>query len=351
MKAGEYPSLSELEEASEQASRPEAVPQTAAEQRAKPAPIRWIIPYVIGCAILLAGFYLIDWLPWKMEPGMDVKVRRYVLGAVAVIGILGVARGVEVYVVERLRNPVSRFNLRRIVRLGTGLVLVFVIISILFVNWYAAVVSLGLISLILGFALQTPISSFVAWVYILVRAPYRVGDRIEIGDARGDVIDVSYLDTTIWEIGGRHLTTDHPSGRIIRFPNTNVFTSAVINYSWPMFPYIWNEICFDVAYESDLGFIAETMEKIAAEEIGEAMSKNVVAYRELLAKTPVNHVEVQDRPVVLFRPNPNTWVEAIVRYLVDPKDAGAVKNSLTRKLLAALNAAPDKVMFPKSNAR
>jgi small-conductance mechanosensitive channel len=268
-----------------------------------------------------------------------------------VIAILGVARAVEVYVVERLRNPVSRFNLKRIVRLGTGLVLVFVIISILFVNWYAAVVSLGLISLIMGFALQTPISSFVAWVYILIRAPYRVGDRIEIGDARGDVIDVSYLDTTVWEIGGRHLTTDHPSGRIIRFPNTNVFTSSVINYSWPMFPYIWNEICFDVAYESDLGFIAETMERIAAAEIGETMSKNVMAYRELLAKTPVNHVEVQDRPVVVFRPNPNTWVEAVVRYLVDPKDAGAVKNTLTQKLLAALNAAPDKVMFPKSNAR
>ena len=75
-------------------------------------------------------------------------------------------------------------------------------ISILFVNWYAAVVSLGLIHLYLASPCKPPISSFIGWVYILVRAPYRVGDRIEIGDARGDVIDVGYLDTTLWEIAG-----------------------------------------------------------------------------------------------------------------------------------------------------
>ena len=75
--------------------------------------------------------------------------------------------------------------------------MVLVVISVLFVNWYTAFLSLGLISLILGFALQTPITSLIGWVYILVRTPYRVGDRIKIGDATGDVIDVSYLDTTL----------------------------------------------------------------------------------------------------------------------------------------------------------
>ncbi len=47
----------------------------------------------------------------------------------------------------------------------------------------------------------------------------------------------------------------------------------------------------------------------------------------------------------------NTWLEAIVRYLVDPKDAGRVKTDLIRKLLARLNAEPDRVVFPKSNMR
>lgn len=111
----------------------------------------------------------------------------------------------------------------------------------LFANWYTAVVSLGLVSLILGFALQTPITSFIGWIYILIRTPYRVGDRIRIGNATGDVIDVSYLDTTLWEFGGEYYLPITPSGRIIKFPNSSVLSTAVYNYSWPLFPFIWNE--------------------------------------------------------------------------------------------------------------
>jgi len=208
-----------------------------------------------------------------------------------------------------------------------------------------------LISLVLGFALQTPISSFIGWIYILLRAPYRVGDRIQIGDARGDVIDVSYLDTTLWEIRGAHLSTDHPSGRLIKFPNTNVFSEPVFNYSWPLFPYIWNEVKFQLAYESDLEFVAQTMQKIVEDQLGSSMMNHVKEYRELLSRTPVHCVDVEERPSVVFRVSDNTWLEAIVRYLVDPKEAGRVKTDLTRKLLAALNGQPERVLFPKSNMR
>lgn len=47
----------------------------------------------------------------------------------------------------------------------------------------------------------------------------------------------------------------------------------------------------------------------------------------------------------------NTWLEVIVRYLVEPKEAGRVKSRLTQNLLAALNAEPERVLFPKSNMR
>ena len=60
---------------------------------------------------------------------------------------------------------------------------------------------------------------------------------------------------------------------------------------------------------------------------------------------------MQEEPVVFFRVNDNTWIEAIVRYLVDPKRAGRVKTRLIERLLARLNAVPDKVMFPKANNR
>src|SRR5256714_4742752 len=351
---GQKKELEKLERAAESADEPEKIEQKAAQPEkdppAKTSPF-WFVPYVTAAAVLGAGILLLDWKPDLLHPSLAAKIHRYLLGALGIAAVLAVERAAELYAIARLHSAVSRYNLRRILRLGVVLALVFIIVSVLFVNWYAAVVSLGLISLILGFALQTPISSFIGWVYILVRAPYRVGDRIQIGEARGDVIDVSYLDTTLWEIGGRHLSTDHPSGRIIKFPNTNVLNTPVYNYSWPLFPYIWNEIKFQVAYGSDLEFVASTMQKVAETEVGQSMMDKVKIYRDLLARTPVDQLEVQERPSVTFRVSDNTWLEAIVRYLVHPKEAGRVKTRLTRNLLGALNAQPDRVLFPKGDSR
>src|SRR5438046_1057330 len=121
-----------------------------------------------------------------------------------------------------------------------------------------------------------------AVLYWLVRRPYLVADRIQIDNATGDVIDVGYLDTTLWEFGGQYISGDHPSGRVIRFPNEKVLDSIVWNYSWPLFPYIWNEIKFQIAYQSDLQFVAQTMQKIVAEELGKEMTERVEVYRKVL---------------------------------------------------------------------
>ncbi len=308
--------------------------------------------WVIGIILLLGGEYFVSWHRDMFgQQQRAINIEKYLHGAALAALVLLGAKLIDIFAIGRLANAVTRYNLKRVLRLAAGLAIAGIAVSVLFANWRAAVVSLGLVSLILGFALQTPISSFIGWIYILVRRPYRVGDRIKINDLRGDVIDVNYLDTTLWEFGGEYLSGDHPSGRVIKFPNSSVFNNAVINYSWPLFPYIWNEIKFHVAYETDLEFMSKTMYDIVVTELGEDMMAKVKQYREILAKTPVDHLEVNERPVVYFRVSDNTWLEAIVRYLVHPREAGHVKTSLIRKLLKALNAAPDRVLFPKSNAR
>ena len=60
---------------------------------------------------------------------------------------------------------------------------------------------------------------------------------------------------------------------------------------------------------------------------------------------------MRERPRVIFRVDDNTWIDAIVRHLVPPREAGPIKSRLIPKLLVALNAAPEKVMFPKGDAR
>ena len=311
----------------------------------------WLGTHAILLIALAVVHFVLQFKVFGFAARFIPLIQKLNLSVMAVVLLLAIAKIVDVYLIGRLDNPVARYNLRRVARLSLVLILALVVVSILFQNWYTTVVSVGLISLVLGLAVQTPMTSFLGWIYILVRAPYRVGDRIKIGDATGDVIDVSYLDTTLWEFGGDFLSTDHPSGRVIKFPNSKVLSSTVYNYTWPLFPYIWNEVKFSVAYESDLEFVAETMQRVAEEEVGEHMMKQVRVFREILAQTPVDQLEVREHPAVLFRVNSNTWIDAIVRYLVHPKEAGRVKTRLIRKLLAELNKMPDKVMFPKGAAR
>ena len=350
----------EVEQVKERQDVKEALKQTssiksAEKPKAETKDKLWLGTHVIVLLALAALRFLLQFNLFGVVaqyPNAIQFVQRTILGAIGVVLLLAVAKVVDVYGVGQLHSPVARYNLRRVAKLVLAFVFVLIVVASLFSGWYTTLVSIGLLSLILGLAVQTPMTSFLGWIYILARSPYRVGDRIKIGEATGDVIDVSYLDTTLWEFGGGDLlSTDHPTGRIIRFPNSKILDSTIYNYTWPLFPYIWNEIKFSVAYESDLQFIAETMQRIAAEEVGEHMMKQVRVFREILAQTPVDQLEVREYPAVLFRTNANTWIDAIVRYLVHPKEAGRTKTRLIKKLLVELNAAPDRVMFPKSNAR
>src|SRR5438067_584887 len=324
---------------------PEACPKTEDKL--------WLGTHALLLVGLAALYYILglEWISNGFAKAYIPLLQRLARGATLIVLVLAAVKIVDVYLIARLDSAVARYNLRRIEKLLLIALVGFISVSTLFVSWYAAVASLGVISIIVGFSLQTTLSSFIGWIYLLVREPYRVGDRIKIGDATGDVIDVSYLDTTLWEFGGPYISGDHPSGRIIRFPNSKILSNAVFNYSWPLFPYIWNEIQFNIAYESDLDFVARTMQHTVEEELGEAMMERVRTFRELLAQTPVDQLDVHERPNVFFRVSENTWLEAIVRYVVIPREAGRVKTRLIKKLLAKLNAAPDKVMFPKGSSR
>jgi small-conductance mechanosensitive channel len=332
-----------VQEALKEAARPAEV-----EKKRRRLPQAWALG--LAAVILGAAYLLID-LGMVLPALRGTGWQQALLVALIVVGLVALQAIAKALLLPRLKSRATAYNVRRVLNLLVFLLIVFSTISVFFTGWTGAVVSLGLLSLLLGFALQAPITSFFAWVYILARAPYRVGDRIRIGESSGDVIDVGYLDTTLWEFGGELLSTDHPSGRIIRFPNSAVFTSPVFNYSWPLFPYIWNEVTVQVAYQSDLEFVAKVMTDTVEEELGPRMEERIRVYRGLLAETPVDHLDVAERPTVIFRVNPITWVDATVRYLVAPRNAGRRKTALTKRIIERLNAAPDRVMFPAANTR
>ena len=266
----------EIEQLKEQEEVRTALRQTAGTKESMPMPTpdkreqAWLGTYLLGLLLLLALYIMLgsDFIPVNNQ--YFPTLHSLLMGLFLIVLTVTVAKAIRVFLIDQIENRPARYNLTRVLNLAAFLAIVIIGLTVVSASWYTALVSLGVLSLVLGFALQTPITSLIGWVYLLIRQPYRVGDRIEIGNAKGDVIDVSYLDTTLWEFGGPYLSTQHPSGRIIKFPNSLVLNQTVYNYSWPLFPYIWNEIKFQVAYESDLDFITSTMQQVVEEELGRA---------------------------------------------------------------------------------
>jgi len=306
--------------------------------------------YILFALISLGAYFLVRLELFRFSPLAERLLPKLALACCCAFIILALSKFAERTITRHAHAKSQGYNLIRAIRLLSLFVVFLVFISFLNANWYTTAASLGIVSLILGFALQTPIASLMGWVYIVIRSPFKVGDRIQVSNFTGDVVEISYLDTTLWEFAGDYLSNDLPSGRLIRFPNSLIFQDEVYNYSWNKFPYIWNEIPFHVAYESDLPFIEQAIRRIAAEELGD-MNEKVKELRQMIKKTPVDELEIKEFPFVQLRINANTWVEILLIYLVEPKHSGTVRSKLIKRILAELLKEPDKVMFPKTNAR
>jgi len=312
----------------------------------------------IFITLLILAFFLIFHLLLQtslevMKPFISYKnlLEKGMLIIALVLGIILINNLVSIFLVTRITDPTPRFYVDKVIHFLTWLLSIAIIVSAYFSNWTTLFTSLGLISIIVGIALQAPVSNFFAWIILIVSPIYRVGDRIKINDFTGDVIDVGYFYTTLWEFGGEYISNDLPSGRIIILPNSLIFTTSVYNYSWPLFPYIWTEVEFYISYDSDFVFVEEQAKKIANSKIGIQMKNNVSKYRKVLASTPVDDVEVKDEPRVFFVANSSTWIKASVRFLCNPKEISQIKKELLLEIMQTLLASPEKVGFPDSNTR
>ncbi|MCY3986477.1 MAG: mechanosensitive ion channel, partial [Candidatus Dadabacteria bacterium] len=80
---------------------------------------------------------------------------------------------------------------------------------------------LGIASAGLAIALHETIANIAGWFFILWRKPFVVGDRIQIGETKGDVIDLRLFQFSIVEIGN-WVEAEQSTGRIIHVPNSHV---------------------------------------------------------------------------------------------------------------------------------
>ncbi|AFL82203.1 small-conductance mechanosensitive channel [Aequorivita sublithincola DSM 14238] len=299
----------------------------------------WIIIYAVLAVLLISIHYLLDLNIFDSWDEYIPLMKKLSLSLFLIALIFLVSTIVGRIVNSQNQIEGEKYNLLRIIRFLAMVCSLIVVISFLFQSLYGAALSFGLISLVVGFALQAPITSFIAWVYLVFRRSYLVGDRIQIKGFRGDVVEISYLDTSIWECSGDYLGNDRRSGRIIRFPNSLILREEVINYSGPEVPFIWNETQIQVAYTSDLQFVEECLLEAAVRD-----------FKEQHANLADQELEEWE-PAVYFRINTFAWMEAVVSYPVEPKDTTGRRNRILRYALPLLNAAPEKVKFPEGSMR
>lgn len=108
---------------------------------------------------------------------------------------------------------------------------------------------LGLVSAGIAIALADLLKNMAGWIYIISRRPLNVGDRVEVRDFKGDVVDIRLFRFSLMEVGG-WVGAEQSTGRLVHVPNGLVFTHEVANYT-EGFAYIWHEIPVLITFESD----------------------------------------------------------------------------------------------------
>ena len=190
---------------------------------------------------------------------------------------------------------------------------------------------LGLVSAGIVFALQDPIKNAAGWLFIVSRRPFVMGDRIQIDEFMGDVIDIRLFQFSMLEVGSEHVNAEQSTGRIIHVPNGLVFSKSLVNTHQGL-PYIWNELPVTITFESDwrkakallvdiIDRLAPDVSQAAQQYLRQVEKRFVINYDNV---KPVVYTSVGDSGVILT-----------LRYMVDPRRRRGSEQTLWEAILAA----------------
>ncbi len=247
--------------------------------------------------------------------GLSPEVQTKIFASLIIGLILWILYSLIIKIVwRRTENVRIRYSWRKTSGYVVIILGVFLIGRLWFKGFQSIATYLGLLSAGLAIALKDLVSNFAGWLFIISRRPFSVGDRIQIGNYAGDVIDTRVFQFTLLEIGN-WVNADQSTGRIIHIPNGMVLSEVLANYS-KGFQYIWNEIPVLITFESNwekakkiLQKIAdkdaEPLSKAAEKRVKEASKKFMILYSRL---TPIVYTSVKDSGVLLT-----------VRYLCEPQ--------------------------------
>jgi small-conductance mechanosensitive channel len=201
-------------------------------------------------------------------------------------------------------------------------------------------VAFGVAGAGIAFALQEVIASFAGWLAILFGGFYKIGDRVQLGGIKGDVMDIGVLRTTLMETG-QWVDGDLYNGRIVLVANSFVFKEPVFNYSGD-FPFLWDEIKIPIQLGSNYEKARQIIQQVGIDVAGDLTDLSHEKWLALQNKYRLE--EAQTAPMVSLIANDN-WVEYTLRYVVNFKKRRATKTELFTLLLNRIEATNGEVKF------
>jgi len=154
--------------------------------------------------------------------------------------------------------------------------LVIVIVGFAFASELGSIVTFaGLITAGLAVAMQSVLVSIVGYFFLIGKYGIRIGDRVQIGDVTGEVIELGLVRLYLMELGGHG--SSGPTGRVVAFANSIVFqVSSGLFKQIHGVNFTWREIVLNLPPDIDY---AAAKEKLMA-----AVTDAVKDYREEIVR-------------------------------------------------------------------
>lgn len=167
-------------------------------------------------------------------------------------------------------------NERRIVNFSRifAAVLFFTSAGIILLIWFSAsnamIIALIGIGVIVFLSMKDLVTDVFAFLYVTSQSTFKVGDRIEVEELRGEIYQIGVLTTQVTEIEG-WLETAQPTGRIVSFPNSKLFTSALATAKKD-FPFVWRDITLPIEHDDNLEKAEEILQLAGERELAHLLA-------------------------------------------------------------------------------
>jgi small-conductance mechanosensitive channel len=229
-----------------------------------------------------------------------------------------------------------RFQLNKAIAYGLGAVAFLIILKIWVHGLTGLATYLGLLSAGLAIALQDPLANFAGWIYIIFRRPFSIGDRIQVAQHMGDVVDIRPFRFVLLEIGN-WVHAEQSTGRVLHVPNALVFKNPVANYD-EAFGYIWNELEVVITFESDWKKAKDSLLRTVTEHT-ESLSPDVAERIRVAADSL--HIKFGKVTPVVWTSVVDGGVRLTVRYLCKPRERRSSASTIWESVLEEFARLPN----------